>query len=97
MISKLVLEKGPKLILFINSEKWLDGAYEPISHTVRNLHFLSKNSIFISQENCRFFFGWKICENVAVLDFLGVDNFNSREKLSKMDEKLMKMLGICTF
>ena len=26
-------------------------------HTVRNLHFLSKNSTLISQENCRFFLG----------------------------------------
>ena len=26
-------------------------------HTVRNLHFLSKNSTLISRENCRFFFG----------------------------------------
>ena len=25
-------------------------------HTVRNLHFLSKNSTLISRENCRFFF-----------------------------------------
>ena len=25
------------------------------SHTVRNLHFLSKNSTLISRENCRFF------------------------------------------
>ena len=24
-------------------------------HTVRNLHFLSKNSTLISRENCRFF------------------------------------------
>ena len=26
-----------------------------VSHTVRNLHFLSKNSTLISRENCRFF------------------------------------------
>ena len=25
------------------------------THTVRNLHFLSKNSTLISRENCRFF------------------------------------------
>ena len=34
-------------------------------YTVRNLHFLSKNSILISRENCRFFWGvknsWKCC------------------------------------
>ena len=31
-----------------------------IPHTVRNLHFLSKNSTLISQENCRFFWGEKL-------------------------------------
>ena len=33
-------------------------------HTVRNLHFLSKNSTLISRENCRFFWlknSWKCC------------------------------------
>ena len=29
-------------------------------HTVRNLHFLSKNSTLISRENCRFFLGEKL-------------------------------------
>ena len=29
-------------------------------HTVRNLNFLSKNSILISRENCRFFWGEKL-------------------------------------
>ena len=33
---------------------------------VRNLHFLSKNSTLIYEENCRFFFGWKTRENVVV-------------------------------
>ena len=28
---------------------------EVANHTVRNLHFLSKNSTLISRENCRFF------------------------------------------
>ena len=45
-------------------------------HTVRNLHFLSKNSILISRENCRFFGGWKTREIVVVLDFFAVDNFD---------------------
>ena len=35
------------------------------THTVRNLHFLSKNSTLISRENCGFFGGvknsWKCC------------------------------------
>ena len=63
-------------------------------HTVRNLHFLSKNSTLISQENCRFFFGWKTCENVVVLDFLAVDNFDFTRKIAKqiLAEKLVKML-----
>ena len=33
-------------------------------HTVRNLHFLSKNSTLISRDNCRFFWeknSWKCC------------------------------------
>ena len=35
-----------------------------VKHTVRNLHFLSKNSTLISRENCRFFWvknSWKCC------------------------------------
>ena len=31
-----------------------------LHHTVRNLHFLSKNSTLISRENCRFFGGEKL-------------------------------------
>ena len=67
-------EKG-----FKPAEKW-------VWHTVRNLYFLYKNSTLISRENCRFFFGWKTRENVVVLDFLAVDNFDSLEKLSKKIE-----------
>ena len=48
----------------------LGGKCEKLSlHTVRNLHFLSKNSTLISRENCRFF-GWKTRENVLVLSNL---------------------------
>ena len=36
------------------------------NHTVRNLHFLSKNSTLNSQKNCRYFLGWKTRENVVV-------------------------------
>ena len=54
-----------------------------ILHTVRNLHFLSKYSTLISRENCRFFFGWKTRENVVVLDFLAVDNFDFTRKIAK--------------
>ena len=67
-------------------------------HTVRNLHFLSKNSTLISRENCRIFgVGWKTRENVVVLDFLAVDNFDFTRKTVKKiwGEKLVKMLGFC--
>ena len=37
----------------------------------------------ISRENFRFFFGWKTCENVVVLDFLAVDNFDFTRKIVK--------------
>ena len=41
--------------------KWL---FLPFLHTVRNIHFLSKNSTLISRENCRFLGvknSWKRC------------------------------------
>ena len=40
----------------------------------------------------------KIRENAAVWDFLAVDNFDFTRKIvkKKLDEKLVKMLGICT-
>ena len=68
-----------------------------MTHTVRNLHFLSKNSTLISRENCRFFLVWKTRENVVVLDSLAVDNFDFTRKISKkkFGEKLVKMLGFC--
>ena len=33
----------------------LQKSFASFVHTVRNLHFLSKNSTLISRENCRFF------------------------------------------
>ena len=68
-----------------------------VFHTFRNLHFLSKNSTLITQENCRFFFWVKTRENVVVLDFLAVDNFDFTRKIvkKKLSEKLVKMLGFC--
>ena len=62
-------------------------------HTVQNLHFLFKNSTLISRENCRFFRG----ENVMVLDFLAVDNFDFTRKFVKtyFSEKLVKMFEFC--
>ena len=65
----------------------------------RNLHFLSKNSTLISRENCRFLGvkNRKTRENVVVLDFLAVDNFDFTRKIVKkvLDEKLVKMLVFC--
>ena len=42
------------------------------------------------------FFRWKTCENVVVLDFLAVDNFDFTRKIVKkvLGEKLLKMLGL---
>ena len=52
------------------------------------LWFPDKWSIFI---------GWKTREDVVVLDFLAVDNFNFTRKIVKkiLGKKLMKMLGFC--
>ena len=57
-------------------------------HTVQKFNFDFR-------ENGRFFFGWKSRENVVVLDFLAVDNFDFTRKIVKknLDEKLVKMLG----
>ena len=38
----------------------LESQGKSTKHTVRNLHFLSKNSTLISRENCRFFSGEKL-------------------------------------
>ena len=54
-----------------------------ILQTVRNLHFLSKNSILISRENCRLFWGGKTRENVVVMGFLAVGNFDFTRKIVK--------------
>ena len=42
-------------------------------------------------------FVWKTRENVVVLDFLAVDNFDFTRKIvkKKIGEKLVKMLGFC--
>ena len=73
---------------------------EEHTHTVRNLHFLSKNSTMISRENCRLFWGLKTRENVVVLGFTAVDNFDFTRKIVKTIlyeklEKLVKMSGFC--
>ena len=47
------------------------------------------------EKNCQIVLG----ENASVLDFLAVDNFDFTRKIVKkiLSEKLVKMLGICTF
>ena len=63
----------------------------------------SKSSFFVQKFNFNFprklsnFFGWKTRENVVVLDFLAVDNFDFTRKIVKniFCEKLVKMLVIC--
>ena len=65
----------------------------------------SKSSFFLQKFNFDCprkivdFLGWKTRENVGVLDFLAVDNFDFTKKIVKknLGEKLVKMLGICTF
>ena len=54
--------------------------------------------LWFHEKNCRFFW-WKIRENVVVLALLAVDNFDFTKKIVKknLGEKLVKMLGICTF
>ena len=63
----------------------------------------SKSSFFVQKFNFDFpttlsiFLGWKTRENVVVLDFFAVDNFDFTRKIVKkiLDEKLVKMLGFC--
>merc|ERR1712049_27355 len=66
-------------------------------HTVRNLHFLSKNSTLSFRENCRFFLGEKLVKMLWFLTVKLLTTLISREKLSKKiwGEKLVKMLGFC--
>ena len=49
---------GPRLMgVFAGGrlEEYIPVIQNSNMHTVRNLHFLSKNSTLISRENCRFF------------------------------------------
>ena len=65
-------------------------------HTVRNLYLCPKIQLWFSVKIFRFF-GWKTCENVVILDFLAVDNFDftRKKKKKKFGEKLVKMLWFC--
>ena len=51
--------------------------------------------LWFHEKNCQKKFGWKTRENVGVLDFLAVDNFDFTRKIVKkiLGEKLVKMLG----
>ena len=63
----------------------------------------SKLSLFVQKFNFDFtkklsiFCVWKTRENVVVLDFLAVDNFDFTRKIVKknLGEKLVKMFGFC--
>ena len=65
----------------------------------------AKSSFFVQKFNFDFpekivdFLGWKNRENVVVLDFLAVDNFDFTRKIVKkiLGEKLVKMLWFWTF
>ena len=52
-------------------------------HTVRNLHFFVEKFNFEFPRKLSIFFGWKTRENVGVLDFLAVDNFDFMRKIVK--------------
>ena len=56
---------------------------KPFLDTVRNLHFLSKNSTLISRENCRVFFGEKLVKMLWFGTFYLLTTLISGEKLSK--------------
>ena len=81
-----------------NTSSHVSEKYKLHHHTIRNLHFLSKNSTLICRENCRFF-GLKTRENVVVLDFLAVENFDFTRKIVKknLGKKFVKMLWFLTF
>ena len=68
-------------------------------------HYCSKSLFFVQKFNFHFpgtiveLFWVKTRENAAVLDFLAADNFDFTRKIVKknLDEKLVKLLGICSF
>ena len=76
----------------------------PNDNIFRQIIFCSKSSFFVQKFNfdfpekiVSFFGGWKTRENVVVLDFLAVDNFDFTRKIVKknLGEKLVKMFGFC--
>ena len=59
-IESLILEPNLNFRPNFTSENCSFSLEYSWNHTVRNLHFLSKNSTLISRENCRFFLGEKL-------------------------------------
>ena len=61
--------------------------------------FCPKNQLWFPEKIVNFFWWWKTRENVVVLDFLAVDNFDFTRKIVNyfLDEKLVKMLWFWTF
>ena len=57
--------------------------YISVFHTVRNLHFFVQKFNFDFPRKSLIFFGWKTRENVVVLYFLAVDNFDFTRKIVK--------------
>ena len=71
-----LLLRATKIILYFNLKK------KSLWHCFRNLlSFLSKTSTLISREKLSNCFGWKTRENVVVLDFLALDNFDFTRKI----------------
>ena len=76
----------------------------PLDAFKKDVH-CSKSPFFVQKSNFDFprkivaLFRVKTRENAAVLDFLAIDNFDFTRKIVKkiLVEKLVKMLGICTF
>ena len=73
--------------------------FKVLIHTVWYLHFFVQKFSFDIPRKIVQLFWVKTRENAAVLDFLAVDNFDFTRKIVKknLGQKLVKMLGICTF
>ena len=67
------------------------------THCSKSSFFVQKFN-FVSRENCRFF-GLKTRENVVVLDFLAVENFDFTRKIVKknLGKNFVKMLWFFIF
>ena len=91
---KLAIEEADKVHLQEQLNKTLDSEVIRHSHCSKSSFFV-QNFNFDSLRKLSIFFGWKTRENVVVLDFLAVDNFDFTRKILKknLGEKLVKMLG----